>query len=107
MVTDIRLTLGGGPVTDQPLEETFYSIGEQFAFRSGGRESANRRLSDPESPELARPSAPRAGASIVGSDRVLNVQESLDALLNKTIIDEAIKLLLSSLAPPTQAVYLR
>ena len=67
----------------------------------------NRRLSDPESPELARPSSPRACAPIIGTNRPLNVQESLDDLVDKTLAGETIKLLLSSLAASTQTVYLR
>ena len=66
-----------------------------------------RRLSDPESPELARPSAPRASAPIIGSNRPLNVQGSLGALVDKTLVGETLKLLLSSLASSTQTVYLR
>ena len=66
-----------------------------------------RRLSDPESPELARPSAPRASAPIIGSNRPLNVQGSLDSLADRTLVGETVKLLLSSLAASTQTVYLR
>ena len=39
--------------------------------------------------------------------RVLNAQEILSALVGKTLIDETIKLLVSSLAPATQSAYLR
>ena len=107
IVTDIRRTVGESPVADQALVGAFYSIGEQFAFRPRGKENISRMLSDPESPEMARQSAPRASAPIIGTNRVLNAQESLGALVRETLVGEATKLHLSSIAPSNQTVYLR
>ena len=107
VVADLRTTVDDTLVPSQALSEGYYSIGEQYTYRDGGAEDVKRRLSDPESQELARPSSPRASAPIIGKNRVGDVQESSDSMAGKTLVGETTELLPSSMAPSTQTVYLR
>ena len=74
-------------------------------FRCGGKEK--RRLSDPEEPELARPLQPTSVPALPDGERIPDAQDCLNAIVDRTLVDETIKLLLSSLAPATQSAYLR
>ena len=47
------------------------------------------------------------GASSISKSVVLNAHQSLDAVVNRPMNDEAVRLLLSSLPESTQAVYLK
>ena len=75
-------------------------------FRCGGKEVAKRKLSDPEVPESARPQQP-ALTLRCGNNAILGAQESLGALVDRTLVGETIKLLSISHAPETQSAYLR
>ena len=76
-------------------------------FRADGKETGERIPSNPQTPELAKPAQPRANAPMMERDMILIDQESLNALVGETLIDETIKLLTSSLPPATQSAYLR
>ena len=106
-VTHVRMVMESTPMSPNDGVSTLGGQREDGQYRSGGREGLGSKLADPDSPEMAKPEAPRARDPIIGNTRTLNAQESLNALVDRTLVGETAQLLLRSLAPATQAAYLR